>query len=229
MHPDRPAAGDRGAPSATVAGSVAGPEGNLPHRPHRVQRIPGDAPLVVRVRVGRSLAFAGGIHIGLPALALVVMLAWLVSNMLDPWSMLPSAAKGGFVTVLFVGGFNAFIWIVISLSHGPQLAADLHGVWVQARRWRTRSAFVPWEAVDRIYVRRNRRMCGLAQLVCVRTVVPHADHHLRAGLDARTQRMLFGATFNASLFLSGWRVDDVLAKLSQLSGQRLRIGSPKVS
>jgi hypothetical protein len=211
MHPEQP----------TVVGPRAGTEDGPPHRPHLVRHIPGDAPLGLSLRASRLFAFAGGMNLGIPTLALVVMLIWLVSNMPDPWPMLP-AARAGIVTVLFCGGFNTLIWMLVSSGKGPQLAADHHGVWVQARKWRIRSAFLPWEAVDRIFVRRNRRVFWL--LVCVRTVVPPPDHHLRAGLDARTQRGLFGTTFNASPFLCGRRADDVLAELSQLSGGSVQIG-----
>jgi hypothetical protein len=174
--------------------------------------------------VSRLLAFFGTCYVGIPAVVLAIFLGWVASTVPPDRSsqVLPPIITYGVVLVFVLGGLQLFVVIAAATGEGPQLAADRDGVWVQARRWRTRSAFLTWDGVDRIFVRRNRRVFW--QLVCVRTVVPPPDHHLRAGLDARTQRMLFGTTFNASPFLCGRRAADVLAELSQLSGGSVQIG-----
>jgi hypothetical protein len=219
MHPDQPAVSGQGASPA----AVAGPDAPL-HSPGVTQRMPDDAPLVLRLRVSRLLAFFGTCYLGVPALVLAIFLGWVASNVPPDRSsrVLPPIIIYGVVLVFLLGGLQLFVVITAAMGKGPQLAADQHGVWVQSRRWRTRSAFLPWDAVDRIFVRRNRRVFWL--LVCVRTVVPPPDHGLRAGLDARTQRMLFGTTFNASPFLCGRRAGDVVADLSRLADGRVRIG-----
>jgi hypothetical protein len=219
MHPDQPAVSHQGAPAAAVAGSDA-----PPHRPRVAKRIPDDGPLVLRLRVSRMLAFFGTCYVGIPAVVLAIFLWWVASNVPPDRSsaVLQPLIPYGVALVLVLGGFQLFAVIVAATGKGPQLAADHHGVWVQSRRWRVNAAFLPWDAVERTFVRRNRRVFWL--LVCVRTVVPPPDDDLRAGLDARIQRMLFGTTFNASPFLCGRRADDVVAELSRLADGRARIG-----
>jgi hypothetical protein len=185
--------------------------------------VPDGAPLVLRLRVSRLLAFFGTLYVGIPALVLAIFLAWIASTIPpDRRVVLSTVTVYGVVLVFVLGGFQLFLLIALATGRGPHGAADHHGVWVQSRRRRTRSAFLPWEAVDRVLVRRNRRVFW--RLVGVRTVVPPPDHHLRRGLDARTQRMLFGVMFTVSPFLCGRRTDDVLAELSELSGGRVQIG-----
>lgn len=220
MHPDqRAASGQGGASPAAVTGSDA-----PPHGPRVVQRMPDDAPLVLHLRVSRLLAFFGSLYLGIPAVVLAIFLGWVASTIPSDRSsaVLPPIITYGVVLVLLLGGFQLFVMIVAATGKGPHFAADRHGLWVQARRGRTRSVFLPWDAVDRIFVRRNRGVFW--QLVCVRSVVPPPDDDLRAGLDARTQRRLFGATFTASPFLCGRRADDVVAEVSHLADGRVQIG-----
>lgn len=225
MQPDPSAAGGQSPSASAVAGQLAGSDGTPPQRPHLVERMPDDAPLVLRPRVSRLLAFFGALDVGIPAVALLIFLVWVAATTPSDVrsEQLLSIARFVGAIVLIGGGFQLFVVVVLGMGNGPHLAAAPHGLWVQSRkRRRPRCAFLPWDAVDRIFVRRNRRVSW--RLVCVRTVVPPPDDHLRVQLDARTQRMLFGQTFNASPFFCGRRADDVLAELSQLSGGRVQIG-----
>lgn len=205
------------------AGPAVGMSSAPPWLPRLVPHMPDDAPLVLRPRASRLVAFFGALLLGVPAVVLLVFVGWMM-YLAGPAHRADVLSGMWFTLVVwaFTGGIPLMLFVAFGMGNGPHLAAAPHGIWVQSRKWRTRSVFLPWEAVDRISVRRHRRVFW--RLVCVDAGVPPADSELRVRLDMRRQRIVFGKRFNASPFFCGRRPQDVLAELSRLSGGRVRIG-----
>src|SRR5690606_26292571 len=116
------------------------------------KRVPSDAPLVIRPRVGRWTLFY---LIPLVLLLLAPIAVLVFTADVKPVLFTLVACVG-----LYVVGFGFRLFAQV--GGGPILAADRDGVWLRAQKWPIKAVQIPWELVEEIHVKRwfvDRVLC----------------------------------------------------------------------
>lgn len=179
-------------------------------------RIPRLGPYVVGINRGKVSAIWGSV-VGFTVLLWIALISVTAatSETLNP---LPIMVVPALISI----GANCFIWYV-ALSGGPQLALNLDGMWIRARKWPVKSLFLPWASIEGIYVKRaglgDRALC----------VVPR-DPRVGAGLgafanyDQALQRMFSGAKLTATLRMADRPEPEILGAVAHFSAGRVRLG-----
>ncbi|WP_262283137.1 hypothetical protein [Micromonospora sp. MA102] len=211
--PYQPAAGWPGAQQAYHPGGV-GP-GQPPAVP-TAKRIPEDQPFVVRPSLRKRALTLG----------LVTLVIGLV--MACPIGLAASSEGGGVgllaiipvVMLVFAVPVGLQLWLVS--SGGPVLALGTAGLWIKTRPTRGQAIWLPWELVERIYVRR----WGLEKMVCVKPRDPRVGSGLGAftAIDSGMQQAFFGTGFTATVNHADRSEDEIMRAVVGYAAGRCRVG-----
>ncbi|KAB1902314.1 hypothetical protein F8274_30145, partial [Micromonospora sp. AMSO31t] len=209
----QPATGWPGAQQAYHPGGV-GP-GQAPAVP-TAKRIPEDLPFVVRPSLRKRAL----------SLGLVTLVIGLV--MTCPIGLAASSEGGGagllfiipVVMLVFAVPVGLQLWLVS--SGGPVLALGPAGLWIKTRPTRGQAIWLPWELVERIYLRR----WGLEKMLCVKPRDPRVGSGLGAftALDSGMQQAFFGTGFTATVNHADRSEDEIMRAVVGYAAGRCRVG-----
>ncbi|MET7967946.1 hypothetical protein [Micromonospora sp. NPDC005305] len=209
----QPAPGWPGAQQAYHPGGV-GP-GQAPAVPTG-KRIPEDLPFVVRPSLRKRALTLG----------LVTLVIGLV--MACPIGLAASSEGGGagllfiipVVMLVFAVPVGLQLWLVS--SGGPVLALGPAGLWIKTRPTRGQAIWLPWELVERIYLRR----WGLEKMLCVKPRDPRVGSGLGAftALDSGMQQAFFGTGFTATVNHADRSEDEIMRAVVGYAAGRCRVG-----
>ncbi|MCW3818010.1 hypothetical protein ONA91_26525 [Micromonospora sp. DR5-3] len=207
--------GGPGHPAGPAYPGGFGP-GQWPPPPTRTaKRIPEDLPFVARPSLGRRALLFGGLmlFIGL-VLACPIGIA--------------ASGDGGPVLLFVIPVFLLFaalplglqLWLVS--SGGPLLAVGPAGLWIKTRPTRGQAIWLPWEAIDRIYLRR----WALEKMLCVKPRDPRAGTGLGAftALDSGMQQAFFGTGFTATVRYADRSEEEIMRAVIGYAAGRCRVG-----
>ncbi|MFG3599004.1 hypothetical protein [Micromonospora chersina] len=185
-------------------------------RPPTTKRIPADLPFVVRPSLGKRALTLG----------LVTLVAGLV--LACPIGLAASSEGGGagllfiipVVLLFFTVPVGLQLWLVS--SGGPVLALGPAGLWIKTRPTRGQAIWLPWEAIDRIYVRR----WALEKMLCVKPRDPRAGSGLGAftAFDSGMQQAFFGTGFTATVNHADRSEDEIMRAVVGYAAGRCRVG-----
>ncbi|MFG1657272.1 hypothetical protein ACGFIY_12145 [Micromonospora chersina] len=209
-HHQQPAPGWPAAPPAYPFG--VGPA----QRPPTTKRIPEDLPFVVRPSLGRR-----ALTLGLVTLVVGLVIACPIGL------AVPSEGGGAgllfiipVVLLFFAVPVGLQLWLVS--SGGPVLALGPAGLWIKTRPTRGQAIWLPWEAIDRIYVRR----WALEKMLCVKPRDPRAGSGLGAftAFDSGMQQAFFGTGFTATVNHADRSEDEIMRAVVGYAAGRCRVG-----
>ncbi|MFF4890031.1 hypothetical protein [Micromonospora chersina] len=220
--PQQPAPGGWGAPyqqpaPGWPAAPSAYPFGVGPAQPPpTTKRIPEDLPFVVRPSLGKR-----ALTLGLVTLVVGLVIAC-------PIGLAASSEGGGagllfiipVVLLFFAVPVGLQLWLVS--SGGPVLALGPAGLWIKTRPTRGQAIWLPWEAIDRIYLRR----WALEKMLCVKPRDPRAGSGLGAftALDSGMQQAFFGTGFTATVNHADRGEDEIMRAVVGYAAGRCRVG-----
>ncbi|SNT65287.1 hypothetical protein SAMN05421812_12155 [Asanoa hainanensis] len=161
-------------------------------------RVPDDQPFVLRLDLRKRI---------LPPAAILLFILCLVGA-----ATFAEGGTGGPVFVLFVVLTVVAGVQVYREASGPVLAVNAAGVWIRRRRNRRQAVFLPWAAIERVYVARR----GFERLFHVRPRDPRAALGL-------TSALFQGGVLTASLTFGDRPAPAVLAAIEQFSAGQVRI------
>ncbi|MGV9806290.1 hypothetical protein [Micromonospora chersina] len=220
--PQQPAPGGWGAPyqqpaPGWPAAPPAYPFGVGPAQPPpTTKRIPEDLPFVVRPSLGKR-----ALTLGLVTLVVGLVIACPIG--------LAASSEGGGVGLLFIipvvllffaVPVGLQLWLVS--SGGPVLALGPAGLWIKTRPTRGQAIWLPWEAIDRIYLRR----WALEKMLCVKPRDPRVGSGLGAftALDSGMQQAFFGTGFTATVNHADRGEDEIMRAVVGYAAGRCRVG-----
>ncbi|MGW9196269.1 hypothetical protein [Micromonospora chersina] len=220
--PQQPAPGGWGAPYQQPAPGwpavpPAYPFGAGPAQPPpTTKRIPEDLPFVVRPSLGKR-----ALTLGLVTLVVGLVIAC-------PIGLAASSEGGGagllfiipVVLLFFAVPVGLQLWLVS--SGGPVLALGPAGLWIKTRPTRGQAIWLPWEAIDRIYLRR----WALEKMLCVKPRDPRVGSGLGAftALDSGMQQAFFGTGFTATVNHADRGEDEIMRAVVGYAAGRCRVG-----
>ncbi|WP_192580052.1 hypothetical protein [Micromonospora sp. AMSO31t] len=180
------------------------------------KRIPEDLPFVVRPSLRKRAL----------SLGLVTLVIGLV--MTCPIGLAASSEGGGagllfiipVVMLVFAVPVGLQLWLVS--SGGPVLALGPAGLWIKTRPTRGQAIWLPWELVERIYLRR----WGLEKMLCVKPRDPRVGSGLGAftALDSGMQQAFFGTGFTATVNHADRSEDEIMRAVVGYAAGRCRVG-----
>jgi hypothetical protein len=180
------------------------------------KRIPEDLPFVARPSLRkRALAFG--------ALMLFILLV-----LACPVGLAASSDGGGLGLLFVVPVLLLFIVLPVGLqlwlitSGGPVLAIGPAGLWIKTRPTRGQAIWLPWEAIDRIYLRR----WALEKMLCVKPRDPRVGTGLGAStaLDSGMQQAFFGTGFTATVKYTDRSEEEIMRAVVGYAAGRCRVG-----
>ncbi|MFU8871873.1 hypothetical protein [Micromonospora sp. SL4-19] len=180
------------------------------------KRIPEDLPFVARPSLRkRALPFG-----------LLILLCGLV--MACPIGMAVSSGEGDAGVLFVIPVLMLFVALPVGLqfwlitSGGPVLAVGPAGLWIKTRPTRGQAIWLPWEAIDRIYLRR----WALEKMVCVKPRDPRAGTGLGAftALDSGMQQAFFGTGFTATVNFADRSEEEIMRAVIGYAAGRCRVG-----
>ncbi|MGW4156482.1 hypothetical protein ACWEDF_25340 [Micromonospora chersina] len=184
--------------------------------PPTAKRIPEDLPFVVRPSLRKR-----ALTLGLVTLVVGLVLAC-------PIGLAASAGDGGagllfiipVVMLVFAVPVGLQLWLVS--SGGPVLALGPAGLWIKTRPTRGQAIWLPWEAIERIYVRR----WSLEKMLCVKPRDPRVGSGLGAftALDSGMQQAFFGTGFTATVNHADRGEDEIMRAVVGYAAGRCRVG-----
>lgn len=184
--------------------------------PPTAKRIPEDLPFVVRPSLGKR-----ALTLGVVTLVVGLVIAC-------PIGLAASSGDGGLgllfiipvVLLFFALPVGLQLWLVS--SGGPVLALGPAGLWIKTRPTRGQAIWLPWEAIDRIYVRR----WALEKMLCVKPRDPRAGSGLGAftALDSGMQQAFFGTGFTATVNHADRGEDEIMRAVVGYAAGRCRVG-----
>ncbi|NES31139.1 hypothetical protein GCE86_21550 [Micromonospora terminaliae] len=124
------------------------------------------------------------------------------------------------VMLVFAVPIGLQLWLVS--SGGPVLALGPAGLWIKTRPTRGQAIWLPWEAVERVYVRR----WGLEKVLCVKPRDPRVGSGLGAftALDSGMQQAFFGTGFTATVNHADRSEDEIMRAVVGYVAGRCRVG-----
>ncbi|WP_091318211.1 hypothetical protein [Micromonospora chersina] len=184
--------------------------------PPTAKRIPEDLPFVVRPSLRKR-----ALTLGLVTLVVGLVIAC-------PIGLAASSEGGGLgllfiipvVLLFFVVPVGLQLWLVS--SGGPVLALGPAGLWIKTRPTRGQAIWLPWEAIDRIYLRR----WALEKMLCVKPRDPRVGSGLGAftALDSGMQQAFFGTGFTATVNHADRGEDEIMRAVVGYAAGRCRVG-----
>ncbi|SBT51213.1 hypothetical protein GA0070621_3975 [Micromonospora narathiwatensis] len=186
----------------------------LPPTP-TTKRIPADLPFVVRPSLRKR------------ALLLGVITLFVGLVMACPLGLALSA-DGDAAVLLVIPVIMLFFALLMGLqlwlisSGGPVLAVGPDGLWIKTRPTRGQAIWLPWAAIDRIYLRR----WALEKMLCVKPRDPRAASGLGAftALDSGMQQAFFGTGFTATANFADRSEDEIMRAVVGYAAGRCRVG-----
>ncbi|MET8911248.1 hypothetical protein [Micromonospora sp. NPDC004551] len=180
------------------------------------KRIPEDQPFVVRPSLGKR-----ALTLGLVTLVVGLVLAC-------PIGLAASSEGGGagllfiipVVMLVFAVPVGLQLWLVS--SGGPVLALGPAGLWIKTRPTRGQAIWLPWVAVERIYLRR----WGLEKMLCVKPRDPRVGSGLGAftAFDSGMQQAFFGTGFTATVNHADRSEDEIMRAVAGYAAGRCQVG-----
>ncbi len=112
------------------------------------------------------------------------------------------------------------LWLIS--SGGPVLAVGPDGLWIKTRPTRGQAIWLPWTAIDRIYLRR----WSLEKMLCVKPRDPRTGTGLGAftALDSGLQQMFFGTGFTATVNFADRSEEEIMRAVVGYAAGRCRVG-----
>ncbi|NES12720.1 MULTISPECIES: hypothetical protein [unclassified Micromonospora] len=180
------------------------------------RRIPEDPPFVLRQSVGKR------------ALLFVLMILFIGLVMACPLGAAVSAGNADPVVLLVVPAFLLLFALLLSFqlwlitSGGPVLAVGPDGLWIKTRPTRGQAIWLPWAAIDRIYLRR----WALEKMLCVKPHDPRVGSGLGVytALDSGLQQAFFGTGFAATVNFADRPEEEIMRAVVGYSAGRCRVG-----
>ncbi|MFJ8580164.1 hypothetical protein [Micromonospora sp. NPDC093277] len=175
------------------------------------KRIPEDLPFVARPSLRkRGLALGG-----------ITLLVGLVMAC-------PLGLAGDASVLLIIPVIMLFFALVVGLqlwlvsSGGPVLAVGPDGLWIKTRPTRGQAIWLPWAAIERIYLRR----WALEKMVCVKPRDPRTASGLGVftDLDSGLQQAFFGTGFTATANFADRSEDEIMRAVVGYAAGRCRVG-----
>ncbi|MEU8260017.1 hypothetical protein AB0C02_05280 [Micromonospora sp. NPDC048999] len=184
--------------------------------PPTAKRIPADLPFVVRPNLRKRALLFGGLFLFI-GLVMACPLGLAASSAGDAGLL--------FVVVPMVMLFVAVpvglqLWLIS--SGGPVLAVGPDGLWIKTRPTRGQAIWLPWTAIDRIYLRR----WSLEKMLCVKPRDPRVGTGLGAftALDSGLQQAFFGTGFTATVNFADRSEEEIMRAVVGYAAGRCRVG-----
>jgi hypothetical protein len=183
-----------------------------PPPPPVVRRIPEDQPFIARHSAGKRGVLFGGAAL---VVAVLVSCAPLLAG--ETLIGLVGAGAVAVLTAVLLG-----LHLYLLASGGPALAIGPAGLWIKTRPTRGQAIWLPWEAIERIYVRR----WVFDKMLCVKPRDPRAGTHLGTftALDSGMQQLVFGTGLTAPLNFADRPETEIMGAVAHFSAGRVRIG-----
>ncbi|MEU2611624.1 hypothetical protein ABZ570_08585 [Micromonospora sp. NPDC007271] len=180
------------------------------------KRIPEDQPFVARPSLRKR---------ALPFGLLILFIGLLMAC---PIGMAASAGEGDAGLLFVIPVIMLFVALPVGLqfwlitSGGPVLAVGPAGLWIKTRPTRGQAIWLPWEAIDRIYLRR----WALEKMLCVKPRDPRAGTGLGAftALDSGLQQAFFGTGFTATVNFADRSEEEIMRAVVGYAAGRCRVG-----
>jgi len=181
-----------------------------------VDRIPEIEPYVVNINKAKAGAIWGTFVAFIVLLWIgLIISAFAATEELNPLSIM-------LLPALISIGVNCFIWYTV-VSGGPQLAMNPYGMWIRVRKWPVKALFLPWDSIERIYVRR----VGLVdRALCVQPRDPRAGSGLGtfANWEQSLQQAFTGAQLTASVRFADRPEPEIMGAVSHFAAGRVWLG-----
>ncbi|MFD2765744.1 hypothetical protein GA0070604_5533 [Micromonospora eburnea] len=179
------------------------------------KRIPEDLPFVARPNLGKRALLLGAVTL-LVGLVIACPLGLAVSADGDAAVLLVIPV----IMLFFALLMGLQLWLVS--SGGPVLAVGPDGLWIKTRPTRGQAIWLPWAAIDRIYLRR----WSLEKMVCVKPRDPRAGTGLGAftALDSGLQQAFFGTGFTATANFADRSEEEIMRAVVGYAAGRCRVG-----
>ncbi|MGR6322057.1 hypothetical protein Q2K19_15380 [Micromonospora soli] len=180
------------------------------------KRIPEDLPFVSRPSLRKRALALGAVTlvIGLVLACPIGAAASGPNGDLALLWMIPV------IMLLFFLPVGLQLWLVS--SGGPVLAVGPEGLWIKTRPTRGQAIWLPWAAIDRIYLRR----WGLEKMLCVKPRDPRVGSGLGAftAVDAGMTQAFFGTGFTATVNYADHSEDEIMRAVVGYAAGRCRVG-----
>jgi hypothetical protein len=117
-----------------------------------------------------------------------------------------------------VGGLQ--LWLIT--SGGPVLAVGPDGLWIKTRPTRGQAIWLPWAAIERVYLRR----WALEKMLCVKPRDPRVGSGLGAftAVDSGMQQAFFGTGFTATVNHADRSEAEIMRAVIGYAAGRCRVG-----
>ncbi|MEU3453264.1 hypothetical protein ABZ671_06640 [Micromonospora sp. NPDC006766] len=180
------------------------------------KRIPENLPFVVRPNLGKRALLFGGLllFVGLVTACPLGLAASSAGDAALLFVVIPM------VMLFFAVPVGLQLWLIS--SGGPVLAVGPDGLWIKTRPTRGQAIWLPWAAIERIYLRR----WSLEKMLCVKPRDPRVGSGLGAftALDSGLQQAFFGTGFTATVNFADRPEAEIMRAVVGYAAGRCQVG-----